>query len=502
MKLKYFLAALIAASSFALTTVSCDDEDEKSYLSEVQVTSSYVALPVNGGSKTVDVNAKGEWKFENVPDWLTIAPMSGSGNASVTFTAAESKKTNEATVLLVCGGATQRINVLQMAEKTELTLSTCAQVNAGLDGTTFRVGGTVTKIAEFATYGNFYINDGTGEVYIYGTKYQGQTKQGAITKLGIEVGDEVIVEGPKTTYNGTVELVDVDVITVNKSLIKCDSTMVADVVTNVLPLEGGVLTACITCKGNGVSVDVPEAAQEWLSVIGVSNKEVKFRASANQGGDRSVTVVLHTTDGKKDYTTQVAISQKGAIVACSIADFLAAAEGDAQYRLTAAVTKIDGKNCYVRDFSGDVLVYNPNYNGATVKAGDMITVVGKRASYKGTAQMGSPVVEAVTPVATVTVADFRAADESKEVFYLLTGKVVRPTEENTKFDIETYGNFAIEDASGAVYVYGVSTGVGGESKKFSTLGVKEGDTISIIGYRTSYKGLIQMGGAMFFGKAE
>ena len=503
MKLKYFLAAFIAISSFALTTVSCDDDDEKSFLSEVQVSSSYVTFPATGGSETIEVKASGAWSFTEVPAWLTVSPASGNGNATVTFTAAETAKTNECTVLLNCDGKTQRINVLQMTEKTELALSSCADVLAGLDGTAFRVGGVVTKIAESATYGNFYINDGTGEVYIYGTKYQGQTKQGAILKLGIEVGDEVIVEGPKTTYGGTVELVDVDVITVNKSLIKVDSTYVADVKTNELPLEGGVLTAYIACKGNGVSVDIPEAAQSWLSVIGVSNSTVKFRAAANEGGDRSVTVVLKTTDGKKEYTSQLAIAQKGAIVACSVAEFLAAEEGDAQFRLTAAVTSVDGKNVYVRDFSGDVLVYNPALDGKEIKMGDIITVVGKRSSYKNNPQMGSPVVEEVTPVTAIGLADFKALEDDKNTLYLISGVVSQPTEPNTKFDLETYGNFSLVDAEGTeLYVYGVSTGVGGESKQFASLGVEQGDILTIIAYKTSYTKndytLMQAGGAMYF----
>lgn len=311
MKLKYFLAALIAAASFTFTTVSCDDDDEKSYLSEIQVNSSYIAFPATGGTKTVEVKAHGAWSFENVPDWLTIAPMSGTGNASVTFTAAETKTTNETTVLLNCDGATQRINVLQMTEKTELVQSTCAEVLAGMDGTAFRVGGVVTKIAESATYGNFYINDGTGEVYIYGTKYEGQTKQGAITKLGIEVGDEVIVEGPKTTYGGVVELVDVDVIKVNKSLIKCDSTYVAGVSSNTLPHEGGDLVAYLTNKGQGLYVSIPEEVQSWITMCEVAGNVVTFHVAENTAGPRSATLVARTTDGKKEYTANIELMQDG-----------------------------------------------------------------------------------------------------------------------------------------------------------------------------------------------
>lgn len=311
MKMKYFFAALIAASSFAFTTVSCDDEDEKSFLSEVQVTSSYVALPATGGSQNIEVKAKGDWSFENVPSWLTIAPMSGSGNATVNFSVPPTDKSLEATVLLNCNGATQRINVLQMTEKTELQQVSCAQVLAGLDGTAFRVGGIVTKIAETATYGNFYINDGTGEVYIYGTKYQGQTKQAALIKLGIEVGDEVIVEGPKTTYGGVVELVDVDVIKVNKSLIKCDSTYVAGVNTNTLPCEGGDITVYLTNKGQGLYVTVPDEVKSWISISEVAGNKVTFHVAENIAGPRTATLVVRTTDGKKEYTANVDLNQDG-----------------------------------------------------------------------------------------------------------------------------------------------------------------------------------------------
>lgn len=416
MKLKYFLAALIAASSFALTTVSCDSEDEKSFLSEVQVTSSYVALPVGGGSQTIEVKASGSWSFAEVPEWLTISPLSGSGNASVTFSAAETKKTNEATVLLNCEGQTQRINVLQMTEKTDLPLSTCAQVLSGLDGTAFRVGGVVTKIAESATYGNFYINDGTGEVYIYGTKYQGQTKQGAILKLGIEVGDEVIVEGPKTTYGGTVELVDVDVITVNKSLIKCDSTYVAGVNTNSLPCEGGDLTAYLTNKGQGLYVSVPDEVKSWISISEIAGNTVTFRVAENIAGPRNATLVVRTTDGKKEYSANIELTQDGLSgtfdLPMTVAEAIAAANAgitksvyvkgivselvkggfDAGYGNGTFWISADG--VYNEDPTLDFEAYQVNWFGgnkwteddAQIEVGAEVLLYGPLTTYKGTAE--------------------------------------------------------------------------------------------------------------------
>lgn len=100
----------------------------------------------------------------------------------------------------------------------------------------------------------------------------------------------------------------------------------------------------------------------------------------------------------------------------------------------------------------------------------------------------------------ISVADFRNAAESKEKFYRISGTIVKSNEANTKFDLNEYGNFALKDETGEVYVYGVSTGWNGEKKQAAKLGLKEGDKITVIGYRSSYNGLIQVGGGIFYTK--
>lgn len=96
----------------------------------------------------------------------------------------------------------------------QVTTATCAEILAGTDGTVYRVTGKCVEIAN-TTYGNWYLEDATGKVYIYGTlDAEGNTKNFA--SLGIEVGDEITVEGPRKTYKETVELVDVKVIAIKK----------------------------------------------------------------------------------------------------------------------------------------------------------------------------------------------------------------------------------------------------------------------------------------------
>ena len=501
MKLKYIFASIVATLALA---VGCQKEADH-YLAELKLSTTYVSLPVAGGSVDVTAIATDAITVGETPDWLTVSVATGTGTEGKIRFEAGAGEGRTAEVKLTCAGKTQLVNVIQGLAT--VSTATCAQVIAGPDAKTYRVTGVITSIAN-TTYGNWYLKDDTGEVYIYGTlDAKGNTKN--FLSLGLEVGDEVTVEGPKTTYNGTVELVDVTVVKINKSLIKVEEALYpnpegSEILPKFLPKEGGEVFVALVNKGETLKVTIPEEDQAWLGICEINGPYVTFKANANEGGDRETTVTFATTQGNKAYSCQLTIPQKGAVIAASVAEFLAAPVGNTQYRLTGTITKVakaDYGNVYIKDYSGEVYVYGIGSKGdfdkLGLKEGDIVTLVGKRGEHSGNAQMTGGQHESHISVATVTVAEFLAAAESKEVFYRITGKVTKPTEEGTKWDIETYGNLNLTDASGSVYVYGVSTGVGGETKKFGTLGVKEGDTMTIIGYRTSYKGLNQAGGGMY-----
>jgi len=513
MKLKYIFTALVATLTVA---VSCE-KASKEYLDEIRVSSSYVSIPQNGGSTTITVTAIDNWTFDDsIPYWMTVTPSSGSaGETKVTFSADATLDGRSGSFTIVCGKAIQNINYIQGLPV--VSKATCKEVIAGPDSKTYLVTGTCTAIAN-TTYGNWYLNDGTGEIYIYGTV----DNSGAYnwSSFNIEVGDEVTVQGPKTTYNGTVELVDATFISINKSLIKVDSLSIAGKKISEVPIDGGGFVANVTCKGNGISVDIPESAQSWLSVAGINTGKgmVIFNAAKNLEGDRSVELVFKTTDGKKDYTANYTIKQKGSIVAVSCKEFNAKPDGDALYKVRGTVTKIakddqtkNYTNFYFKDFSGEeVYVYGTYKADGTaisavkeygLKEGDIVTMVGKKGSYKTTLEMLNAYVETYQSVETVDIATFRALedDKTKSKFYRISGVVTNLTsvESGTKFDLATYGNYHLVDETGAIYVYGTSTGVNGESKKFGTLGVAEGDIVTILTYKGSYNGLMEACGAMY-----
>lgn len=518
MKLKNILPLFVGALGIF---ASCADDDIVQNLGEIQVSESSIAIPMTGGnSDEVTVNANGAWTLEfptdakgnNTASWLTASTLSGNaGETKLTFSAPATEAGRVAELKLVCGNKTQYLRVNQGT--TAPVASTCAEVIAGPDGKNYQVTGTVTSIAN-TVYGNWYLKDATGEIYIYGTlDKNGGAKN--FTSLGIESGDIVTVQGPKTTYNGTVELVDVTVTNIQKSLLKLDSTYVGKDSTNIIPKEGGDLTAFVKVKGDGIDFD-NSAMPSWLTVTKIeqysfldrNNKTihaayVTIHAEANTGGDRTGNAVLTSQSGKNKSTLNIAVEQKGSIIPGTIAEFIAAEKGP-QYRLTGIVTKIDAKKKYfmIKDYSGETEVYGAKDAAGKafdVAVGDLVTVVGKRDAYtskgKTTIEMTGYTVEAKQATTEISVADFNAKADSETAYYRLTGTV-------TKIANDNYGNLYIKDDTGELYVYGLVRLYNNKDAKkgfVKAAGLKVGDKITVVGYKTTYKNTIELAGGYCVG---
>ena len=322
MKLKYFIPSFIAVVAML---AGCADDDSITLLDEVQVTSSYVAIPKTGGANTITVTAKDEWSInteaEDFPSWLTVSPANGTAGATeVTFSAEETQNGRNATVYLTCAGKTQTINVIQGLATVEP--ATVAEVMAGPESKTYQVTGTVTSITN-TSYGNLYINDGTSDtdLYIYGLfNAKGQypsAATGGWSSFGISVGDEITVVGAKIVYSGTVEFKDATLVSVQKSLISVDALTMFNLNSEEvasIPSDGGFAQAAITCtSGSAVEIEIPEDAQSWLSTAfgGVSSTSVMLKATANTGAARSAVVTVKTTAADKVYTAEFTVVQDG-----------------------------------------------------------------------------------------------------------------------------------------------------------------------------------------------
>ena len=504
MKLKYFIPAFIAL--FGVMLSSCSDEDTVTLLNEIQVSRSYVPINLDGGEATIDLKSQAEWSFEeaDIPEWLTISPLKGgAGETKITFSAPAANNGRNADLKIKCAGRTQNIKVIQGLPVVQN--ATCAEVIAGPDSKTYRVTGTVTRI-ENTVYGNWWLVDETGEIYIYGTlDKNGKTKN--FLSLGLEEGDIVTVEGPKTTYGTKIELVDVTVLKIVKSLLKVEGYDPEDA---TIPQEGGDVTVNLSCKGNGVSVEIPENAKNWLAISNItagSNPTVTFHANANNGGDRSAVVTFKTSNGSQESVVTATINQIGSIVEVNCLEFLEADEGDTQYRITGVIQQVKNAtygNVYLRDWTDEpVYVYGIGAKGEFqelgLKEGDIVTLVGKRGSYNGSPQMTGAQYESHIPVTDISIADFLTKPDSEDVYYRLTGQI-------TDVDNPTYGNLTLSDDDADVYVYGCYPGWGatGDNRKnwLETAGIEIEDNLTIIGYKKTYNGKIELCGGIYFSHSK
>lgn len=516
MKLKYIIPFFIA--TFALL-VGCDENESVTLIEEIQVSSSYVAIPETGGSVDITLTTQDSWKVKekevkvtneegeteikivpDLPEWLTLSAVSGSaGESNITFSAEATVDGRTAEVVVQSAEKTQRINVIQGESKIEP--ATVAQAIDGPEGKTYRVTGVCTEIQN-TEYGNWILTDETGSILVYGTLDEKGNSRNFLS-LGIDVGDEVTIEGPRQSYAGSPQFVDVMVLELKKSNIAVDS-----VENEELPIEGGIFTAHLSVKGQGVSVDIPENAKEWLSIASIESAgeevTVNFQVAPNMGGDRSTTIIFRTVDNNgKKYSTETSISQKGSIVKVTIAEFNAAEVGDSQYRLSGVVQEVQNDkygNVVIRDFSGEVLVYGiDGYQEMDaekkLKEGDIITIVGKRTEYNGTPQVGSAVMEDVKRVTAISVEGFLAQPDSKDVYYMVTAEIKEITNQD-------YGNMIITDGDNDLTVYGCYPGYGatGDFRKglIAEKGIKEGDNITIIGTKNTFNDVIQLDAGIYF----
>lgn len=335
--------------------------------------------------------------------------------------------------------------------------------------------GRVVSIKEqFSTqYGNgtFYISsDGTAQnqFYAYRVLYLGNKKFTSSDKP-IEVGDEVIVCGVITNYNGTIETAQGQGFLY--SLNGEDR--------GGAPNGGGDNSGTATGDGTLANPFNSVAAIAYAKQVGnaESEKEVYIKGKVAE-----ITEQYGTQFGNATFTVSDDGTSSNAFTI-----YRALYLGNKKYTSGALLEVgneviVYGKvTCYMGNkpetVQGKAYLYS--LNGKTEGGGDTPT----------------PDPQPSGEVKTVSIADFNDAEVSNDVWYQLTGKVT-----NLKPD-DIYGNFDLADETGSVYVYGLLSEKGGAKKLFQELvvakGIKEGSTLTLIGNRGEYNGKIEVMNAYF-----
>ena len=438
MKFRYILGIALSAFMFVACT---SDNDPLGTLENIQIDQTFVTIPTSGGDVTVTIKSADSWTFDNVfekgtlpvPTWLTASATSGGpGETKVTFHADFIDGGREAAIQISAGDKKQFLTVRQGS--LVASEATCAEIIAGVDGKNYRVTGTCTGIYNLQ-YGNWYLNDGTGEITIYGTA----DKNGKLANMPIdgtdgwkfEPGDVITVEGPRKLYGSTVELVDVTVVKVVKSMLKLlvsESTITPD---------AQEVEVKVAYKGSGAYANIPDNAKSWVTyletkyIAGVptifeknpaDTAVVKFAVSANNGATRAAAIEFSSSSSTGSTTMPFTLTQNGmakgdgtasdpfnVVALTDFANKLAKDEtADKNVYVKGKISQIDSEfssaygnaTYYISDdgtTSGQFEVYRGLFIGnkkwadgdTQIKVGDEVVICGTVTNYKGTLEFAS-----------------------------------------------------------------------------------------------------------------
>lgn len=237
------------------------------------------------------------------------------------------------------GSDTQEVDPSQVVE------ATCKQVIDGPDGATYRVTGVCKEIIN-TNYGNWYLEDETGVIYIYGTvDANGQyPRNSSWESFGINVGETITVQGPKSTYNGIPELVDVRVLR--------PLTLLSGGRINI-NFEERVDTIRLYCEGDSYEVEIPAEAI-WVTIKEQTTGKdpiIVVHIDENKGLDRGTAVRISSTINGQKYETQVTITQHRYYFTAKTVEGV-----ELSYRIDSDSPT---KTCIVSGFGEDLYAYYP-----------------------------------------------------------------------------------------------------------------------------------------------
>ena len=477
MKLTHYILSILAGAALA---AGCAQEQVVSSIAEFRVEKSYIGLPLGGGTNSTAYEATASWSFDSsaIPDWLTITPTSGGAGSDYIVFFAEPNTGNDvrtADLRVTVGGKQQRFTIYQEGPgEVEAPLSTIAQVMSGNDGETFRIRGTVTSIVN-TNYGNLYIADDTGSIYIYGlfnAKGQYPKDAGGWATFGVDAGDVITVQGPRTLYNGTtLELVDATLISVEKSLIEVDPAEVA------VGSEAGTFEVSVVSKANGMVV-LP--SESWIRVTDIAAGDgdavvYSFAYDANTTtATRTATIQFKAANSAKSVTvTQEGVPPTGQ----SITEIVALPDNSGVETLESVVVAKTGRGFVVSDGTTAIYAYDSGANA--VEPGDVVKVLATKTTYNGVPELAT--LTSVEKTGTAAVNHPTAKDVTAEALTY---------EASVAEYIQFTGTLHISGNYYNVEFAGVDTGVkqGSIVYPVESLGAAafDGQTVTVTGY---YNGL-------------
>ena len=532
MKLRNLFVGAVAAV-FALA--GCQEKEQNLGTPDISISTNELTFDVEGGEQALTVNATRDWKVETDADWVVVDPAKGEASAddqTVTVTVLENTGMDRSADLKFTigmkskyltvsqagpGGSAEALIVYYNdydkveAEKTYGSGSSWPYLDQ-FDGWMNQTGTGAANV-EYAYSGMSARANSTSDSSY--SDYAGSGKNNMFFGKSAYLATKNIALGGATdftlTFGSEKYSQDGDSVFKNAEFhvyLSNDAAKWVEIDYTFAGTEGG--------RWNIAAADfsVP-AGTENLSVCVKADVASVYRMDdlklvISEGGaeiDFSKGVEMDFTAGGSTGGSTTAPESKGKK---TVEEFIAAADTQNYYELTGTVSGFNPTYCSfdLTDATGKIYVYSVLDASkaewtSKISNGGTITIYGQYLYYEQKSQHevvnayivsfegdGSGSVDSGKPETLIkaTVAEFLAAEESSSVWYELTGEIISIAKQD-------YGNFTIKDATGEIYIYGMtSKWVGSNDKSFSQIGLKVGDTVTLGTLRGSYNGQPQGGG--------
>lgn len=532
MKLRNLFVGAIA-SAFALA--ACQEKEQHLGVPDLSISVSEMTFEKAGGEQTLTVNATRDWKVQTDADWVVVDPASGEASAddqTVTVSVLENTgmdrtadikftigmKSKYLTVSQAGpGGSTEALIVFYNdydkveAEKTYGSGSSWPyldqfdgwmnQTGTGAESVEYAYNGMSAR-ANSTSDSNYSDYPGSGKNNMFfGKSAYLATKNialGGATNFTLTFGSEKYSQDGDSVFknaefhvylsNDAAKWVEVDYIFAGTeggrwNLAAADFSVPAGTENLSVCVKADVASVY---RMDDMKLVISEGGAEVDFSKGV---EMDFTAGGSTGGGSTT---APESKGKK-----------------TVEEFIAAADTQNYYELTGTVSGFNPTYCSfdLTDATGKIYVYSVLDASKTewtskISNGGTITIYGKYLYYEQKSQhevvdayvvsftgdgSGSEASGKPESLTKATVAEFLAAAED-DTWYELTGEIISIAKED-------YGNFTIKDATGEIYIYGMTNGwVGYNDKSFSQIGLKVGDMVTLGTRRGSYNGQPQGGG--------
>ncbi len=528
---KSFIAVAMVLGS-ALGFVACNETDEPTTAEpKVELSVSTLNFSKLEGSQSVDIKSNSEWsvEVEESDDWVTVTPMSGSKNGKITISIPENSTGKVRTAIVkvyamhkTYGKYGHEKLTIRQSNTENATVDEVLLYSDDFDGeeatNTYGSGSSWPYIDQFPQFAN---QEGPAAENV---TYSGKGVSVRANSTSDSQYSDYAGSGSNNIFFGSSAYFQVNNITLAAGQTNLKLTFGSEKYTQ----DGDS-----TFKNEEFRIYVSKDGNAWAEI-----KEYTF--AGTEGGRWNVATAeftlnavpetlylkfaatvasVYRLDDLKLFTgnggqvidlDNIEAPQPVEAKKVTVAEFLAAAEDSTIYELTGEITSVTNTtygNFYLNDGTAEVLIYglcSPSgeqkyWAESGAKVGDTITVQTVRTSYNGTPQGKDAIFVSLVPgeggsqtpepgeVVKATVAEFLAAAEGNTV-YELTGVI-------TNVANADYGNFDLKDETGTVYVYGLYDESG--AKVFTSLGLKEGDILTMRGVRTSYNENPQVGNGVY-----